>query len=99
MADQVREQKSAESLLWEYDVSAQLPDGATLATVSSSSLTDTLDESAYDEGLSGSPSVSGNRVRQRVVGLVPGHTYRLVWVWVDSANNTQASGLVLRCPY
>lgn len=95
----VREQYAGESLLWEYDVAAQLPDAATLASVSSASLTNTKTGVAYPAGLSGSPTVNGSRVRQRVVALVAGERYRLEWVWLDSAGNTQVSAIVLECPW
>lgn len=99
MSDPAREQRAGESLLWAYDVTNQLTGGATLASVTSSSLTDLKTGASYPTGLSGAPSVSGATVRQRVVGLVVGKTYRLAWLWVDSAGNTQASAIVLSCPW
>lgn len=97
MSDPVREHKSHEDLLWAYDVTAQLPTAATLASVTSASLTNTKTQALYPSGLSGGPSSSGSEVRQRVSGLVAGGRYRLEWVWVDSAGNTQVSGLILEC--
>lgn len=99
MTDPVREQKVGESLLWALDVSAQLSGGATLASVTSSSLTNVATGASYAAGLSGAPSVSGTSLRQRVVALAAGQTYRLAWLFVDSAGNTQAASLVLACPY
>lgn len=99
MADPVREQRSHESLLWAYDVAAQLPTAATLASVTSSSLTNTKTGALYPTGLVGGPLTSGTEVRQRVANLVAGERYRVEWVWLDSAGNTQASGLILECPW
>lgn len=100
MADPVRTQRSGESLLWAFDVAAQLPAAATLvSTPLASSLVNTRTGVAFPTGLSGSPSVSGSTVRQRVIGLVAGETYRLVWTWTDSAGNTQQSGLTLEVPW
>jgi len=99
VADPTRTQHAGESLLWAYDAAAQLAAAVTISSVTSASLTNVKTGASYPTGLSGSPSLSGTSLRQRVLGLVAGETYRLVWVFVDSAGNTQTAGLVLECPY
>lgn len=91
---------SVETLALVADMTAEL---GTSETISSASVTLTqLDTGlSYPAGLSGTPTITGagKLITQVVTNLLPGKSYRLMWIATVATNKIVAAKTLLTCPF
>jgi hypothetical protein len=80
------------------DVTNALKSGETPASPTCT-LTDLTTGSTYAAGLSGSASIAGNVISQKITSLVAGHRYRLVWTYVPVASSSDSLQTIIEVPF
>lgn len=93
-----RTQVSTEIRPWQIDMAAEMDSGDAIGSVTAA-LTDLLDGTAYEGGLSGGATFSGTTVSQTVAALAPGHSYRLVLTAAMGGSKQTSTVLLLSCPF
>jgi hypothetical protein len=93
-----KEQASTETVPWSLDVTPLLADGET-PSLPVVTLIDLASNEAYPTGLSGTPTLVGNVITQRVLSLQPGHVYRLVFQFQAAVGKVFSPAVILECPF
>ena len=89
---------STETVTLECDMAALLASGETVLTPVVS-LINVATGASYAGGLSGSPSVTGTRIRQSVTALVAGQRYRVIWTMTPVAGKIVSCETLLEVPF
>jgi subtilisin family serine protease len=90
------EQGSGETLPWSVDVTNRLLSGESVSA-QTAALTVEGTGANYPGGLSGSPTLNGNVITQKVTALAAGTTYILAFSWTQAVGHVEQAFLHIVC--